>query len=100
MWREIGNVFCSLGALIGKDDCRCILLIEKGKSFWSGIDILDPNFDFMNLGNDENSIIDKARKYSSCFPKILEMQSFLPAAEKCFCPHSRESILHSPYNKN
>lgn len=88
MWREIGDAFCCLSALGGKDDCRCILLVGKGKSFCSGIDISDPNFGFMDLGNDgdDDNKIDTARKYLSFRPKILEMQSCLTAVEECSVP--------------
>jgi delta(3,5)-delta(2,4)-dienoyl-CoA isomerase len=92
LWREIGDVFRTLGTLGEKDSCRCILLIGNGKSFCAGIDIADPDFGLVDMaenGNDDNESnngIDVARKYFSFRPKILEMQQCLTAIEECAVP--------------
>lgn len=94
MWKEIGLAFHTLGS-IGDDNCRCILLVGNGKSFCSGIDISDPDFGFMDMGNHRASNednehnekrMDVARKYMSFRPKILEMQNCLTAIEECAVP--------------
>ncbi len=93
MWREIGEAFRLLGSL--GDGCRCILLIGSGKSFCSGIDVTDPNFGLMDMGNTDDTDSDKdgidinidiARKYISFRPKILQMQQCLSEIEQCAVP--------------
>jgi delta(3,5)-delta(2,4)-dienoyl-CoA isomerase len=87
MWREIGEVFRTLGSDI--DECRCILLVGEGKSFCSGIDIGDESFGFMDANdlNDANkNESDVARKYLSFRSKILEMQACLTSIEECPVP--------------
>jgi len=93
MWREIGHVFQKIGSM--DDNCRCILLNGHGKNFCSGIDVSDPNFDLMNMANqnnntnnndDEKPKSDVARKYLSFYPKIRQMQHCLTSIEQCPIP--------------
>jgi len=83
MWRELGEVFRTLGST--GDGCRCILLIGEGRSFCAGIDISDENFGLMNAVDNESGT-DVARRYLSFRPKILEMQQCLTAIEECAVP--------------
>jgi enoyl-CoA hydratase/carnithine racemase len=86
MWREVGDAFHLLGSI--GDECRCILLLGNGKSFCAGIDIADPNFGLMEMGEDDENddTPDTARKFISFRSKVLEMQSCLSALEECAVP--------------
>ena len=82
MWREIGEVFSTLGRI--GDDCRAIILTGAGTmAFTSGIDISDPTL-MMVSSDDPND--DVARKGMAFLPKILDMQRCFTAIEECPVP--------------
>lgn len=78
MWKEIGDVFSSLGSM--GDGCRCILLIGTGASFSAGIDVTDPSLMPSNVGEDV------AHKGIAFSPLIRDMQASFTALEKCPVP--------------
>lgn len=95
MWKEIGQVFSTIGTI--GDGCRCALLMGSGKAFCAGIDISDPNFGLASMnasGEDESEESDIARQYLSFRPKILEMQRAFTAVEQC--PVPVVAAIHGP----
>jgi delta(3,5)-delta(2,4)-dienoyl-CoA isomerase len=80
MWKEIGQVFSSLGRM--GDDCRCVIIKGEGKAFSAGLDISDPSI----LMDDKEGPDDPARRGISFLPKIREMQHCLTAIEECPVP--------------
>lgn len=84
MWKEIGEVFLSIGTT--GDGSRCILLMGAGKGFCAGIDVSDSNFGLSTVDEDVNEENDIARQYLSFRPKILEMQRAFTAVEECPLP--------------
>ncbi len=78
MWKEIGEVFSSLGTT--GDGCRCILLVGNGDSFSAGIDVTDTSLMPSNGGED-------AAHIGIAFtPLIRDMQACFTALEKCPVP--------------
>lgn len=93
MWREIGEIFRTLGTH-DDDDCRCVLLRGAGKAFCAGIDVTDPSFFApMNDDDDDDDNVDVARRALSFAPKIREMQSHLSALEDV-CPVPVVAAVH------
>jgi len=84
MWRELGEAFRLLGSM--GDGCRCILLTGNGKGFCAGIDVSDPQFGLIDMGNADGNGVDVARKYLAARRKILEMQYALTMVEECTVP--------------
>lgn len=87
MCKEIGQAFRQIGTM--GDDCRCILLMGKGKGFCSGIDITDEKFfSGLTFGDDdsEKDTPDPARKSLAFRSQILEMQAAFTAVEECPVP--------------
>jgi Delta3,5-Delta2,4-dienoyl-CoA isomerase len=78
LWKEIGQVFRTLGTT--GDGCRCIVLTGVGPSFSSGIDIKDPSF-FPQPTTDDQAL-DVAHRGIAFLPKIKEMQQCFTSVEE------------------
>ncbi|XP_058806117.1 delta(3,5)-Delta(2,4)-dienoyl-CoA isomerase, mitochondrial isoform X1 [Phymastichus coffea] len=79
MWIEIGECFNDLSS---EADCRVIVLSGSGKSFCSGIDLMDAMKLFQNIADET----DVARKCKVIGKSIKRYQDSFTAIEKCAKP--------------